>query len=61
MEVTFDGGRMIKLQEQIRPGGSPERTVIHRSQFSANLSDKMRDGTVGDEVEIILSGEFVKD
>jgi polyisoprenoid-binding protein YceI len=59
MEVNFDGGRMVTLRKK-QVLAITGRTVIRRSEFGAHFPDA-RDGTVGDEVEITLSGEFVKD
>jgi polyisoprenoid-binding protein YceI len=59
MEVTFDGGRMVTLRKK-QVLAITGRTVIRRSDFGAHFPD-VRDTTVGDEVEVTLSGEFVKD
>jgi len=60
MDVTFDGGRLITMRNK-HVLAITARTVIQRADFAANLADKVRDSTVGNEVEVILSGEFTKD
>lgn len=60
LEATFEGGRFIQFRGK-REVAFSARTVIKRSDFNANLSNPLANGTVSDEVEILVQAEFVKD
>ncbi len=59
LEARFEGGRVDPLR-----GGYvlafTGRTMIDRSQWGARFGNPIADGTVGDDVEILISAEFVK-
>ncbi|MET0183053.1 MAG: YceI family protein [Caulobacterales bacterium] len=60
LETTFEGGRFVQLRGK-REVAFAARTIIKRSDFNANLSNPLANGTVSDEVEILIQAEFVKD
>lgn len=59
LEARFEGGRVDPLR-----GGYvvafTGRTIIDRSQWDARLSNPIANRTAGDDVEILISVEFVK-
>ncbi|GAM98769.1 protein yceI precursor [alpha proteobacterium U9-1i] len=59
LETHFEGGRVDPLR-----GGYvlafTARTIIDRSQWGARFSNPIANGTVGNDVEILISAEFVK-
>jgi len=59
LEARFEGGRVDPLR-----GGYvlafTGRTMFDRSQWGARFGNPIADGTVGDDVEILISAEFVK-
>lgn len=59
LEARFEGGRVDPLR-----GGYvvafTGRTIIDRSQWDAHFTNPIADGTVGHDVEILISVEFVK-
>ncbi len=59
MEASFEGGRFLALRgkQLIAFTG---RTVISRRDFGASLANPAADSFVGDQVEILISAEFVK-
>jgi|CXWL01.1.fsa_nt_gi polyisoprenoid-binding protein YceI len=59
LEARFEGGRVDPLR-----GGYvvafTGRTIIDRTQWGAHLGNPIADQTIGDDVEILISAEFVK-
>jgi len=58
MEVTFEGGRFLAFRNKHNIAFTG-RTVISRKDFGAALSGPA-DGFVGDQVEILIAAEFLK-
>ncbi len=60
IDARFEGGRFIAFRQKHAIGFSG-RTIIKRSDFNANLSNPLANGAAGDEVEILIQVEFLKD
>jgi polyisoprenoid-binding protein YceI len=60
LEATFEGHRFVALRQK-HVLAFAGRTIIKRSEFNAGFDNAIVNGTVGDDVEIIIQVEFVKD
>jgi polyisoprenoid-binding protein YceI len=60
IDATFEGGRFLAFRstQMIAFTG---RTVINRKDFGASLSNPLADGFAGDQVEILIAAEFLKE
>ena len=59
LAATFEGGRFVALRgKQLL--GFTAHTVINRKEFGATLGNPAADAFVGDQVEVLISAEFIQ-
>ena len=59
LDASFEGGRFLAFRSK-QLIAFTGRTVINRKDFGAVLANPAADAFVGDQVEILISAEFIK-
>ena len=59
LEASFEGGRFASFRNK-QMLGFTARTVINRKDFGASLANPAADAFVGDQVEVLISAEFIQ-